>query len=62
MKRYHLTGSFKIEQRKGFIVTKVTDFESDSNEEINQKAMLFLSDYDHSYCHGLDFHVTEQMK
>jgi len=57
--RYHLTGSFKIEQRKGFIVTKVTDFESDSNEEINQKAMLFLSDYDHTYCHSLKFLVTE---
>jgi len=60
MKRYHLTGSFKIEQRKGFIVTKVTDFESDNNEEINEKAMKFLSDYDHNYCYGLTFLVKEK--
>lgn len=57
--RYHLVGFFTEEQRKGFKVGHRIDFESDSNEEINKKAMAFLSGYNHKYCHSMDFHVTE---
>ena len=57
--RYHLTGHFIIEERKGFPVHSTIDFESDSNEEINKHAMGFLNGYDHNYCHSLLFKVEE---
>ena len=59
-KRYKLTGHFIIEERKGFPVHSVIDFEADSNEEINEKAMGFLSRYDHNFCHSLVFEVKEK--
>jgi len=57
--RYHLVASFVEEQRKGFRVGHQIDFESDDNEEINKRAMSFLSSYNHDYCDSLDFHVSE---
>jgi len=58
--RYHLTAFFCEEQRKGFKVCHRIVFESDSNQEINQKAMEFLQDYNHNYCHSLKFLVIEK--
>ena len=60
--RYNLFASFVEEQRKGFKVGHRIDFESNSNTQINEKAMGFLSDYDHNYCHSLSFCVTEKSK
>lgn len=57
--RYHLKAFFVEEQRKGFKVGHRIDFESDSNEKINEKAMGFLSNYNHNYCHSLLFEVKE---
>lgn len=58
--RYHVMAVFKEEQRKGFITTHMTDFETDSNEEVNERVTKFLLSYNHNYCHGLDFCVREK--
>ncbi len=59
MNRYHLTAHFVEEQRKGFRVAHTIDLESNSNEQINKRAMDFLSDYNHNYCDSLLFTVVE---
>ena len=60
MSRYSLRASFAIEQRKGFVVHKTTSKDFETNDELNAHMIQFLSDYNHAYCHSLDFHVTEK--
>lgn len=57
--RYKLIASFQEEQRKGFVVTHQIDKEFDNNDELNQASSIFLSSYNHEYCHHLKFQVVE---
>jgi hypothetical protein len=58
--RYECDGSFIIEERRGFRVTVRTSFASDNPVELTQKIQDFLSKYNSTYCHSLDFVIREE--
>jgi len=59
LKRYRLVAEFKEEQRKGFVVGHVLDFETDSQAELNDKIGQFTSDYNHKFCHSMKLQLIE---
>jgi len=61
-KRYRVKASYKIEQRRGFVVSHVLEEWYETASEVSNGMSLFLRDYNSEYCHSLDFHVVEKGK
>ena len=59
MRKWRIQGSYKIEQRKGFIVTHSINSLFDTAGECSNGGQLFLKDYNSKHCYCLELHVDE---
>lgn len=58
--RYHFNGIYKIEQRRGFVVTHILQKDYDTEKELSKALGQFMNNYNPEYCYGLSIGISEE--